>query len=135
MNNIYKIKRYRQQRITFNSPVIYSTAVEYIAGSRNDSKVSRNKEEAYAFKSIEYAVKLLSILNKNTYESEWKIVEIIDGKDLLVDEDIVNIYKNKHTIDKYRQEIEELNRKVAKLEVGSPYKKVLDAMLIPFKQA
>lgn len=124
MNKTYKIKRYREQRITFNSPVLYSTVVEYITGSRKDSKVSRNKEKAHTFKSIEYTVNLLSILNKNSYESDWQIVEIINGEEILVDEDIINSYKNKNIIEKYKQEIEELNRKIETLESGSHYKRV-----------
>lgn len=121
MNNIYKIKRYRQQRITFNSPIFHSTAVDYLT---KDSKASRDKDEAYNFESLEGAVNLLIKLNKNTYESEWKIVEIVNGEDLLVDEDTINKYRNKQTIEKYKQDIVELNRKIVKLEAGSPYKRV-----------
>lgn len=116
MNNAYKIKRYREHRITFNSPVLYSTVVEYITNNSEDSEVSKDKNKAYNFESLEDAVDLLLKLNKNSYEKEWKLVGVSEDTELYVDEDIINSYKNKHAIEKYRKEIDKLNRKIAKLE-------------------
>lgn len=116
MSNKYKIKRYRQQRTTFNFPILYSTVVEYITNNSEDSEVSKDKNKAYNFKSLEDAVDLLLKLNKDSYEKEWKLVGVSEDTELYVDEDIINSYKNKHTIEKYRKEIDKLNRKIAKLE-------------------
>lgn len=123
MNSTYKIKRYRQQRITFNSPALYSTVVEYIADNNDSRKVSKDKGKAYNFESLEEAVNLLIKLNKNSYEEEWRVVEISEDTELYIDEDTINNYRNKQTIESYKKEIEELNRKIEKLEAGSPYKK------------
>lgn len=124
MNNTYKIKRYREQRVTFNSPILYSTVVEYISDNNEGGKVSKDKNKAYNFESLEDAVKILLKLNKNSYEKEWRVVEISEDNELYVDEDTINNYRNKQTIEKYKQDIVELNRKIVKLEAGSPYKRV-----------
>lgn len=124
MNNTYKIKRYREQRITFNSPILYSTVVEYISDNNEGSKVYRDKDKAYNFESLEDTVNLLIKLNKNNYEKGWRVVEISEDTELYVDEDTINNYRNKQTIEKYKQDIVELNHKIAKLEAGSPYKRV-----------
>ena len=114
MNNTYKIKRYREQRITFNSPILYSTVVEYISDNNEGSKVSRDRDKAYNFESLEDTVKILLKLNKNSYEKEWRVVEISEDTELYVDEYTINNYRNKQTIEKYKQDIVELNRKIEK---------------------
>lgn len=123
MNNTYKIKRYREQRITFNSPILYSTVVEYISDNNEGSKVSKDKNKAHNFESLEDAVNLLIKLNKNSYEKGWRVFEISEDTELYVDEDTINKYRNKQTIEKYKQDILELNRKIVKLEARTPYKR------------
>lgn len=99
--------------------------VEYITDNNDSGRVSKDKDKAYIFSSLQRAIELLISLNNNSnYESKWQVVEIVTNNELLVDEDIINSYKNKHTIEKYKQEIEEINRKIAKLESVNPYKKV-----------